>query len=278
VALSRARERLLRRIGSRKGREAEGVVRLEGPRAVAAALDLGAEFVFVLLEEDVDLTSAPDLPGRLERAGVQVETLPRESFREWAETGSPQGVLGVAREPRPPLPPPLSAPGGSEGRSVLLLDGVQDPGNVGTLIRSAAALGAERVIALDGTADPWGNKAVRASAGLAFGVPVHVVSWPEVEAWLSESGLVLLVADREGEDVRAWLTRGALPPGRGWALLMGNEGSGPRPGTLQAADARIAIPLPPIVESLNVAMAGTLLLWALGPGRAEPTPPTEDLR
>jgi RNA methyltransferase, TrmH family len=272
MELSRSRERLLRRIGTRRGREAEGAVLLEGPRVLTTALELGAEFLFVLLEAGGVPDPTTGLTERLERSGVPVTILPPEVFREWAETDAPQGILGVAREPRTALPSPAA----SRSLRVLLLDRIQDPGNVGTLIRSAVAMEVDLVIALDGTADPWGSKAVRASAGLVFGIPVHTLPWPLAAAWLSESGLPLLVADGGGEDVRAWLAGGTIPTGAGWALLVGNEGSGPRPEAETSAHERLAIPLPETVESLNVSTAGALLLWALGPGRAAPTPSTEN--
>jgi RNA methyltransferase, TrmH family len=257
MPLSRERERLLRRIATRKGREKEGVVLVEGPRAMATALDAGARFSFALVDEGVD---SPEVLGRLGQAGVEVVPVPTATFRELTDVETPQGAAGVAREPRPDLPDP-HPPGPS---SCLILDRVQDPGNAGTLLRVAAAFGVGRVLALDGTVDVWNPKAVRASAGLAFRIPVHRVPWDEAARWLSASSFELLVADADGRDVRRWAV-GGHPPER-WALLVGNEGAGPRPEAFATASASLAIPLAPGVDSINVAMAGTVLLWALGPG------------
>jgi TrmH family RNA methyltransferase len=196
-----------------------------------------------------------------------VHAVPAALFRELSQTEAPQGILGVAAEPRTALPPPASA--GSE--RCLVLDAVQDPGNVGTLVRTAAALGVTRVVALDGTTDPWGAKAVRASAGLVFALPVHVVSWAEASAWIASVAVPLLVASAGGDDLRAGAPSAASGPGSGWALLLGNEGQGARPEAAAAASARLAIPMVGGVESLNVATAGAILLWALGPGRADPS-------
>jgi TrmH family RNA methyltransferase len=163
------------------------------------------------------------------------------------------------------LPEP---PGGGEERC-LLLDGIQDPGNVGTLIRAAAALGVHRVLVLDGTADPWGPKAIRASAGHSFTIPIHTIAWTEAERWLEGAGLPLFVAERGGIDLRDWL-RSADAAGRngsGWALLLGNEGRGPREQARARATARLGIPLAAGVDSLNVSTAGAILLWTLGMGR-----------
>jgi RNA methyltransferase, TrmH family len=260
MPLSRERERLLRRIATRKGREKEGVVLVEGPRGVSTALDAGAGFSFVLVEEGECAGQHLELLRRMEEAGVEVVSVPSHSFRDLVDTETPQGVAGVVREPRPELPDP-HPPGPS---SCLVLDRVQDPGNAGTLIRAAAAFGVDRVLALDGTVDVWNPKAVRASAGLAFRIPVHRVAWDEVAAWLSASGFDLLVADAGGRDVRGWAVGGHTP--ERWALLVGNEGAGPRPEAFAAAAASLAVPLAQGVDSINVAMAGTVLLWALGPG------------
>lgn len=261
-SVSKAKARLLRRLSDPKGRRREGLVLLEGYRAVETARDAGARFRFVLLASDASSPEAAVAEG-LAAMGVEVVRAPRGEVVELADTESPQGILAVAEEPRAALP------SGEEGEErVLVLDGVQDPGNVGTLIRAAAALGMDRVLSLTGTADPWGTKAVRASVGLVFRVPVHGIGIGEALEWLRARGLPLLVADAGGEDVR----RAELPRGRegGFALLVGNEGAGPREESREAADAVVALPLAPGVESLNVAVAGALLMWALGPGLERP--------
>lgn len=259
MELSRNRVRILRRIATRKGREAEAVVLLEGPRVVEAALEHGAEILFALHTESSDFSS---LLRALSDRGIESIPISSEQFGEFARTETPQGILAIAKEPRRPIPPPERS--GSE--SVLLLDGIQDPGNVGTLIRAATALGVDRIFLLDGTADPWSAKALRASAGLTFRTPLHLLLWEKASSWVRAAGLPLLVAHGPGEDVRSWLARSG--EGGGWSLLIGNEGDGPRPEALEEADALLSIPLPEGVESLNAAMAGAILLWALGPGRA----------
>jgi RNA methyltransferase, TrmH family len=266
VALSRAQERLLRRITVRKGREAEGVVLLEGPRVLITALDAGAELSFVLRVEGSDFEGADSLEGRLLSSGIPVVGVGEDILREMAQTDAPQGILAVARQPHSDLP----ASAGAGSLRVLILDAVQDPGNVGALIRSAAALGVDLVLPLDGTADPWSAKAIRASAGSAFRVPIHPLPWSEAHAWIGAAEVALLVADPEGEDVRWWIrSRGSASSGR-WALVLGNEGRGVRPEVEASASARLSIPLRSGVESLNVAMAGAILMWALGPGGGEP--------
>jgi TrmH family RNA methyltransferase len=112
-------------------------------------------------------------------------------------------------------------------------------------------------MALDGTADPWAPKTVRASAGMVFRLPVVTCACGEALEALEARGLPLLVADARGE-----------PPGpgsrsAGWALAVGNEGAGPRPRVLKAADAVLRIPMPGPAESLNAGVAGSILLYAL---------------
>jgi TrmH family RNA methyltransferase len=262
VTLGRSRERLLRRISTRKGREAEGVVLLEGPRVVETALHHGAEILFGACEAGARSGRVGRALDRLTDRGADVVEVAAADFAELAQTETPQGLLAVAREPRVEGPPaPL-------GNRVLVLDRIQDPGNVGTLVRAAAGLGVERVLALDGTADPWGAKAVRASAGLVFQLPPLALKWDEAREWIQGSGVPLVIADAHGEDVRAWLARS--PQTAGFALALGNEAAGHRPEVVGAAAAKLAVPLASGVESLNVGAAGAVLLWALGPGRQAP--------
>jgi RNA methyltransferase, TrmH family len=291
VVLSRARERLLSRLRTRKGRAREGLVLVEGPRAVSTALAAGARFRFAVLEEEAGTGPGgggaagplPALAGSLAAAGVEVVTVAPGVLAGLADTEAPQGILAAAEEPSSPLPPDPAAWGPPPGAAVearrwprfLVLDAIQDPGNAGTLIRTAAAFGVDAVVALDGTADPWSAKAVRASAGEAFRIPIHRAGWEPFDTWRRTAGLALVVADAAGEDLR----RASLPPS-GWALVVGNEGAGPRPGILAAADRVLALPLAPGVESLNAGAAGAVLLWALGPaldpGREPgPLPPAD---
>lgn len=278
MSLSRAREKLVGRLRSRKLREREGLVLVEGPHAIGVALEAGARFRFALVSETLlaearrpqtkrpaaDGLAAPLFPALL-ASGVEVVSVPPATLAELADTEHPQGVLAVVEEPLATLEgwrnavPHGAVPGPSP---LLVLDRIQDPGNAGTLIRSAAAFGSPGVVALDGTVDPWNPKVVRASAGEAFRIPVVRSTWEDFDAWRRSLDLPLLVADAGGEDVRDFQ---AHPP---QILLVGNEGAGPRPEALAASGTILALPLAPGVESLNAAMAGSILLWALGPGVA----------
>jgi RNA methyltransferase, TrmH family len=270
-SLSQARAKLIGRLGTRRTREREGLVLVEGPRAIETALACGARFRFAVVA-----SGPPAAPTQLEsalaEAGVEIATIDPGSFASLADTETPQGILAVVEEPRatmealdPALDPArITAP-------ILVLDRVQDPGNVGTLLRAAAGFGAPGVVVLDGTVDPWNPKVVRASAGEAFRLPVVRTDWPAFDRWRRERNVLLRVADAGGLDVRRFPVATA-DASRPHALLIANEGAGPRPEALAAADTILALPLAPGVESLNAAMAGSVLLWALGPGAANPNP------
>ena len=255
MELSRAKERLLGRLRHRKTREREGLFLVEGVRAADEALIHRAAVRFAVVAPRLE--GAPGgsaLRDRLEGAGLEVARVDDAALAALADTESPQGVLLVCEEPRWSLddvPPP-----GHGGGRALLLDGVQDPGNVGTLARAAAAFGVPAVVALEGTADPWNPKAVRAAAGAGFRVRVVRAGWDAARDWLTREDVRLLVGDASGGDVAA------LPRPASWALAVGNEGAGPRPAVLEAGTP-VAVPMPGGAESLNAGVAGSILLYAL---------------
>ncbi len=170
-------------------------------------------------------------------------------LEELADTERPQGVLAVFAEPRCPN---LTRKG-----RYLVLDGVQDPGNVGTLVRTAVGFGLDGVVVLDGTADPWGAKAVRASAGMVFRIPVMQSSWREAREGLVRDGVPVLVADAAGRDA------GSVTPPTAWALVVGSEGVGPRNAVRASADRVLGVPLAGPAESLNVGVAAAILMYTL---------------
>lgn len=146
-------------------------------------------------------------------------------------------------------------------RLVLLLDGLQDPANVGAILRAAEAFGAGGVVLTPGTASPFAPKAFRASAGSALRVPVvrNVLSTDAV-AWIRAIGAILAGADaHDGEDPDT--LRGVSPV----VLAIGSEGHGLTAPVVEALDRRVRIPVSPRVESLNAAVAAGILLYALSP-------------
>jgi TrmH family RNA methyltransferase len=252
--LSRREERLLRSLRQRKAREQEGLFLAEGVRAVE---DLAASPLPVRLA--AASSSLGDTPrGRalldvLATKGVAVRESGDRELAELADTETPQGILAVAEIPRARLDD-LSV--GRAPAALLVLDAVQDPGNFGTLARTAEALGAAGVVALPGTVDPWNPKSVRAAMGASFRLPVVQAEWDGLGPWLAAGGFVTLAAAAGGEPL------GDARPARA-ALVVGNEGAGISDETRARADRVIGIPLRGRAESLNVAAAGAILLYEL---------------
>ena len=221
----------------------------EGRRLVADALEAGAKVTAVLVAED----AAGPLEAVLEtaaRRGVKVERAPRRDFNELADTETPSGVLAVV-EWRPKTLADLTL---GPRATLLVLDAVQDPGNVGGMIRTAYALGAAATVALDGTADPGGHKVLRAAMGAAFRHPVVEAHWANFAAFAATNAVEIWAACQGGE------APGGARPDR-LALVVGNEGAGLRPEALAAAARRVGVPMQPGAESLNAATAAAILLY-----------------
>jgi len=253
VGLSDTRSKLIRRLHRRKTREREGLVLVEGPRAAEEALAARANVRLAIATQRREATEQETVTDALRAAGVEVVVEDYDVIVELADTETPQGLLLVVEQPDLAWP----ADGGAlpTGRW-LVLDAVQDPGNVGTLIRAAAAFGCAGVVAMDGTADPWGTKAVRASAGAIFRLPVHVTRGRDFDGVIDALARPLVLADMGGGDP-------ATHAGAHWSLVVGNEGAGIRDEITRVADARASIPMPGGVESLNAGVAGAILLYAL---------------
>lgn len=221
----------------------------EGPHLVDELLrsGLAARQVLHTSEAAAD-AEVREILERCRNREIPVEEVPPGELEEFADTVTPRGVLAVAEIP--------ARDRGDLGRGDwLVLDAIQDPGNLGTILRTAEALGATGAVSLPGTVDPWNPKVVRASAGSIFRVPVVNAGLEELAGWLREASLELWAADPEGEPVG----RDLEAPSR-LALVLGNEGAGVREEILSTADRRVAVRLRGPVESLNVAMAAAILM------------------
>jgi len=150
-----------------------------------------------------------------------------------------------------PLPPPADLKGKN---FLLVLDGLSDPGNVGTLLRTALALGWEGIILTEQSADPFNEKAIRAAQGAAFRLPLAVLSWQEAEKLLSRYTVV--VADLDGTPLSETTVKKPL------ALVLGSESHGPS-AEAKKCGRKVFIPMPGKTESMNVAAAGAILLYTL---------------
>jgi TrmH family RNA methyltransferase len=247
---------LLRDLQRRKARERRGLVVVEGRRLVEDALAGGAKVVAVLAADDAGAQAA----GVLEEAArrrVPCEVAPRREFDELADTETPSGVLAVV-EWRPLA---LEAVRLEARATVLVLDAVQDPGNVGTMIRTAYALGAAATVALEGTADVRSPKVLRAAMGAAFRHQVAETRWEMFASFAAANAVEIWAATQDGNVPPP--AGGALAPGGRLALIVGNEGAGLRDGVLSAAARRVGVPMRPGAESLNAAVAAGILLHEL---------------
>lgn len=253
-----ARVRELRAAFARTPRDESEVIGIEGEHLLAEALRSGLRLrtVFVRAEPDrrdagLRMLARLDVP-----AAVPIVSLHPTLFASAVDTESPQGIAALVERPRFSLAEALT-PRAGFAPLVVLTAALQDPGNFGTVVRSAEAFGATGVIALPGTVDVWNAKALRASAGSSFRVPVVAEKTSAALAALKEHGIPVVAASVEQEAIPCtdfdW--RGPA------AILIGNEGAGLGQDLLERADKRVTIPMPGPVESLNVAVAASVLLY-----------------
>ncbi|MCA0268743.1 MAG: RNA methyltransferase [Bacteroidetes bacterium] len=252
--LSRARLHAISQLSRRRERDEQGVLLLEGVRSVEAALDAGADLVELVVSAEA--AELPRVHALAARTAAPVHTAATRDLDRISSVETSQGVVAVARQPSPA---DLSA-----ARRVLALDGVQDPGNVGTLVRTAAWFGLDAVVAGPGTADLFSPKVVRSAMGGLWDVPlVRAADLAEtLRAWRGEDGRVA-GATMDGQDAAAW------QPAERTVLVVGSEGHGLCPEVTALLDDPITIPGSPRrrgAESLNVGVAGGVLLWRLTAG------------
>ncbi|WP_202903366.1 TrmH family RNA methyltransferase [Gorillibacterium massiliense] len=234
---------------TRRGRDKQKKVLLEGEHLVIEALNSGiaVESVLYLAEKGIPFGVESYLTGEVERIAISQAVLAKCS-----DTETPQGVLAVARRPE------LAAEVLLDNREALIvaLDGVQDPGNLGTIIRTADAAGATGIVLGRGTVDPYNPKTMRSAMGSLFHLPVVEASLPQllqqaaaggakVYSTGMSSGLTCYAADLSGP---VW-------------FVLGNEGAGVSAEVRGCVQQELSIPMPGKAESLNVAMAGGILLY-----------------
>lgn len=238
----------VRKLNSRRSfRREEGAFAAEGPKLLGEALRWGGELEAVICAPGVAL---PELPAR-----VRVAEVGDSLLASIADTQSPQGIVFICKGKA------LSVPDRLTGGRYLLLDGVQDPGNVGTIWRTADAFGADGLILCGGCADPWNPKTVRATMGAVFRLPAYECGLEEAADRLAAAGLPLYAAALRDDtaDIRQ------MELGR-CAVAIGSEGRGVSQRTLELCEKTVKIPMSPRCESLNAAAAAAVVLWEMARG------------
>lgn len=216
----------------------------EGPKLLNEALKWNASLESVIFADGTDL---PKLPANVRRVSV-----PADLLRSISDTETPQGVIFICRGNS------LALPARPEGKRYLILDGVQDPGNVGTILRTADAFGADGLILCGNCADPWSPKTIRATMGAIFRLPVYEAPLSEVFHVFSQCDMPIYATALRDDtaDIRdICLDR--------CAVIIGSEGRGVSQTALDLCTKTVKIPMMERCESLNAAVAASIVLWEL---------------
>ena len=227
-------------LSSKKAREEAGLFVADGTKLLQEAIMYFPGLDTVILSDGVE-AQVPET--------VRVIRVPGDVMESISPMQSPQGALFLCRLPE--KKPFMPVPG------MLLLDGIQDPGNIGTILRTADALDIP-VALLEGCADPWSHKVVRSNMGAVFRCPVIQTDWETAKKACGEAGISIGVTalSERAKDLR----QSDL---KSMAVVIGSEGQGVRQEILANADAELIIPMNPHCESLNAAVAATIVMWQM---------------
>ena len=233
-------------LGRAKERREAGAFVAEGVRLVEEAVHGDWGFRFALYDSTLSERGL-SLVKTLQSRDVECEEVTPELMKSLSETETPQGILAVL--PFTDLPIPASP------SFILIPDQIRDPGNLGTLIRSAAAAGVQAVLLPPETTDAFAPKVVRAGMGAHFRLPIRALTWDAIEQVVRLEGLKVYIADMDG--VSCWDTdlRGPL------MLVVGSEAEGASESARRLATQKISIPMSGKVESLNAGVAGSVLMF-----------------
>ena len=243
-------KRVRRLLQDRQERRQEGMYVLEGVRLVEEAANANVRADLVLYSTDLS-TRGRDILTRFTSMGVPCEEVEARILRSLSDTESSQGILAVVQQPAASLP--------DEWDLLLVLDQIRDPGNMGTILRSAAASAVQGVMLTPGSIDAFAPKVVRAAMGAHLKVPILSLEWPQILTICREKlphPASILVAD-SSRGVPCWQADLRQP----LALVIGSEAEGPQPVAYSVADGLVHIPMPGKTESLNAAMATSILLY-----------------
>ena len=227
-------------LSSRKAREEAGLFVSDGTKLLAEAVKYDPGLDTVILSEGVE-AQVPE--------NVRLVRVPGDVMESISPMASPQGALFLCKLPEKKAFVPV--PG------MLLLDGIQDPGNIGTILRTADALDIP-VALLEGCADPYSHKVVRSSMGAVFRTDIIQTTWAEAKEACAAAGIAVGVTalSERAKDLR----QADL---KNMAVVIGSEGQGVRQEILNSAGAELIIPMNPHCESLNAAVAATIVMWQM---------------
>ncbi len=231
-------------LGRPKERREAGAFVAEGVRLVEEAAKVKWPMQLVLFDETLSERGTLNVK-RLTSLGIECDEIPSSLMKSLSDTETSQGILAVLN--LSPIAYPASP------TFLLIPDQIRDPGNLGTLIRSADAAGVDAVLIPPETTDPFAPKVVRAGMGAHFRLPILSMSWEEMVGKLA--GLQVLIADMDGES--CWKTDLRQP----LALIVGSEAEGASEAARKLAQQRISIPMAGKTESLNAAVAGSVLMF-----------------
>ena len=239
--------KLARSLAGRSKARLEGQAFLaEGVRLVEEALAADWPFRFVLHTGEVSGRGA-ELLKSIEAQGIECEEVQARLLASISDTETSQGVLAVLRDA------PLALPRSAD--FVLILDAVREPGNLGTVLRTAAAAGVQAILLAPETTDAFAPKVVRAGMGAHFHLPMKRMDWAEIRGLAESMGLTTYLADMQGAP--CWETEFRHP----LALMIGGEAEGATQHARQLAQQIVSIPMPGKAESLNAAVAGSILMF-----------------
>ena len=239
--------KLARALGGRpKERREAGAFLAEGVRLVEEAFAANWSFRFALYSDKLS-ERGRELVRKLESKSIDVESVEGGLLQSLSETETSQGILAVLNDSQLPIP--------KSPNFILIPDSIRDPGNLGTLLRSAQAAGVQAVFLPPETTDVFAPKVVRAGMGAHFRLPMQAMSWEEIRRVSASARLIVYLADGEGGS--CWETDLRAP----LALILGGEAEGASQAARNLAGGRVSIPMPGGAESLNAAVAGSVLLF-----------------
>lgn len=232
-----------------KERKNSGLFVVEGIRLFEEALQSNWNIDFILHSDNLSIRGV-ELLNQAEERKIAIDEIPFSLMRKVADTEHPQGIIAVVQQTRVPIPHPHNF--------VLICDSISDPGNLGTILRSADAAKVQAVMISPNSTDPYSPKVVRAGMGAHFHIPIYQTNWQEIYGICknADSPLHTYLATAEAT-LSCWEADLRKP----CAIIVGSEASGPGNDAHEMAETRIKIPMPGESESLNVAVAASILLF-----------------